>query len=146
MSAIGAVIENFEEAKKAESEHSFLRAARYYRRCALYYENGELPIYDSRVVEYGRSAPSHYESCKAKLTRKAQRMLYREESEYIKGKDWIEFVCDDFDRIMKEQDTTSPNQTEKQRSGCLPLLLVCMFLVPLVGFAHAYVVHLYSDG
>lgn len=137
MSAIGAVIENFEAAKKAESEQNYLRAARYYRLCALYYENGELPIYDSRVVDYGRSAPSHYESCRSKLTPKAQRMLYKEETEYIKGKDWIEFVCEDFERIMKEQDVPSPNQTKKQSGGCLPLLLICVCLLPGIGFAHA---------
>jgi len=89
MSAIGAVIENFEEAQKCETELNYLRAARFYRLCALYYENGELPVYNSQVEEYGSSALSRYEYCKEKLVNKTRKQLDAEEAKYINGSYFI---------------------------------------------------------
>ena len=107
MSEISSVIDSYESAQKAENEGNFLKAARYYRLCCLFYENGELPIFVSQVQDYGESSYEDYIRCREKLDVKSQCMLDNEERRYVKGDSywiasWREFVEEEYQRIMKE--------------------------------------------
>ena len=116
MSAIGPVVDNYEAAVKAEEESNFLLAARLYRMCALFYENGELPFFMSQVKEYGEDAPAAYFRCRRKLTEEAQRMLGREHRKYSSGgyliSNWREYVEENWQHIVDEQNRPSPNKSD----------------------------------
>ena len=68
MSAIGPVTGYFESAQAAEKEGNYLKAARDYYVCHLYYEEGELPVYYEHVKEYGTSSIFCYYRCKGKMS------------------------------------------------------------------------------
>ena len=109
MSAIGSVIDFYEDAQAAEKKQNYLSAARLYRLCYLYYEHGDLPVYYPQVEEYGQRAYGRYDICKFHLTKEAQRMLEYEE----KGmKDWRVFVNEEYNRWLSEAGTPSPNAPE----------------------------------
>lgn len=138
MSAIGPIIDNYEAAKQAEKEKNYLLAARYYRICSLFYENGELPMYDSQVEEYGTNSYSSYLSCRAKLLDEAQQMLTSEMKDFYKRKrdgsiDWRKFIDEEYDRIMSEHGKPSPNRVMKngavKKISRLLLILVALVIL-----------------
>ena len=79
MSSIGAIIETYEDGMEAKRQKNYLRAARLFRMCSCYYEEGELPEFFEKVKRYGEDAMSQFEECNSMLTKKAQRMLKKEE-------------------------------------------------------------------
>ena len=62
------LIETYRTAKRAKKKRPNLLAARLYRLCTLYYENGELGPFDRQVQNYGEMAPWHYNACKRRLS------------------------------------------------------------------------------
>lgn len=129
MSAIGPIIDNYEAAKQAEAEKNYLLAARYYRICSLFYENGELPMYDSLVEKYGTNSYSRYLSCRAKLLDDVQQMLTSEMKDFYRRKcngsiDWKTFIDEEYNRIMSEHGKQSSNRMMKNRVGKKNLTII----------------------
>ena len=112
MSSIIAVIETYEEGMEAKRQKNYLRAARLFRMCSYYYEEGELPVFFEKVKRYGEDAMSQFEKCNSMLTKKGQRMLKKEERNFKKKK-WTEFVAFDAAKIQQEYNTPSPNKSQK---------------------------------
>lgn len=112
MSSIGAVIETYEEGMEAKRQKNYLRAARLFRMCSYYYEEGELPEFSEKVKRYGENSMWQFEKCNSMLTKKSQRMLKKEERMF-KSKNWTEFVAFDAEKTRQEHNTPSPNKSQK---------------------------------
>ncbi len=111
MSALGGIIFNYEEGEEAMKEKNFLKAARLFRMCHLYYEQGELSYYDLTADKYGNDSICRYEYCKSRLTDEARKMLETEENEYYGH--WRDFVKYDQQKIEEESGKPSPNKPIK---------------------------------
>ena len=105
MTEVSHIIETFEFAKKAKKKKKYLLAARLYRLCTIYYENGELGPYDPDVKKFGTSASDKYEKCISKLSHSEQEMLDAEEAKYFPENgsyfiwEWRNFVKEERERI-----------------------------------------------
>lgn len=107
MSDLGGIDSSYKEGKEAMKKKNYLQAARLFRMCHYYYENGELPVYYMYLEQYGLDSTDKYEYCKSKLTDEAQRML--EEEEEHRG-DWREFIRFNCMKMDEEVGIPSPNR------------------------------------
>lgn len=107
MSHIGAVIDSYNDALAAEQAKNYLTAARHYRLCILFYENGELPCFVQEVKEDAGIAYSGYARCRSKLCTEIQDMLDTEKSKYVSSSyfvwNWQDFVNEEYQRIEAER-------------------------------------------
>lgn len=107
MPATYDVIAAHQTARSARWRRNYLRAARSYRMCHYYYNNGELgDVFYFHVQTYGESAYYYYLKCKSKLTDEVQRMLENEEE----SMDWKSLVKYDDKKILSEWNMPSPNR------------------------------------
>lgn len=114
MSESYEVIETYKAATKARRKRKYLLAARLYRLCAVYYENGELGEYNPDIQDYGMSASFEYEWCKNRLSKQKQEMLDNEALEYAPDatntdllyrwgmSNWYDFTKEEWEKIDPE--------------------------------------------
>ena len=91
-----------------------MKAARLFRMCRYYYEQGELDTYYWHVERRAWKSYYWFDYCKAKLTKEAQQMLDKEESEFLGH--WRDFVRFDQQKIDEEERFPSPNRPKKWKN------------------------------
>ena len=104
----------YDEGMKAKKKKNYLQAARYFRMCRYYYEQGELNVYYWHIERRALKSYYLFDYCKAKLTDEAQKMLDKEESEF-RGH-WRDFVRFDGEKIEAEECLPSPNRPKKKNN------------------------------
>lgn len=112
MSDLGNIEPPYKEGMKEKQSKNYLRAARWFRICFYYYDDGELPFYDIYLEYYGLDAIDQFEYCKSRLTDEAQGMLEMEEEEH-QG-DWEEFIQFNYKKMKEEANLSSPNRPYKK--------------------------------
>lgn len=129
------VIESYRTAKRAKKKKQYLLAARLYRLCALYYENGKLGPFDRQVQNYGETAPRYYNACKSKLSPQEQEMLNADDAKYTAVDDrytmrgryfiwsWRDLVKEEWEKIDHDELQNLYEEINK-RHKALDLLLI----------------------
>ncbi len=104
----------YDEGMAEKKKRNYLKAARLFRMCRYYYEQGELDTYYWHVERRAWKSYYCFNYCKAKLTKEAQQMLDKEESEFLGH--WRDFVRFDQQKIDEEEGFPSPNRPKKWKN------------------------------
>ena len=114
MQDVYGIIYCYEDGMSAKKKKNYLQAARSFRMCRYYYEQGELNVYYRHVERKALNSYHWYDYCKSRLTDEAQNMLDKEEAEF-RGH-WRDFVRFDIEKIEAEAGLPSPNRPKKRKN------------------------------
>jgi hypothetical protein len=106
MSDVIGIIDSWEGAVESEENKDYATAARLYRMCNVYYENGELESYKADVDQKGQEAYRKFWKMLKKLPKDVQRDIKREYAiAFPKVEpflcDWRSFIREQIDIIYK---------------------------------------------
>jgi hypothetical protein len=108
------ILYSFDEGKYAKKKKNYLQAARCFRICRYFYEQGELSEYYPHVERRALKSYHWFDYCKSKLTDEAQNMLDKEEAEFCVN--WRDFVHFNYQKIEEEKGMPSPNRPRKRKN------------------------------
>jgi hypothetical protein len=114
MQDVYGILGCYDEGMCAKKKKNYLQAARCFRMCRYYYEQGELNVYYRHIERKALNSYHWFDYCKSRLTNEAQNMLDKEEAEF-RGY-WRDFIRFDCQKIDEEKDLPSPNRTKKRKN------------------------------
>ncbi len=122
MGDVYGVLDCWDSAVAAQEKGDYELAARYYRLCDIYYQNGELPIYYKEVEQKGLEAHDLYWKMVRKLPEEEQRKIKREyglafgktSTSQLFVRNWRDFVASQWDIIIARVTGASQEEGKEQ--------------------------------
>lgn len=103
MSDLINILDSWDTAEQAEIDKDYALAARMYRLCNVYYENGELNMYCADAADKGQLAYKNFWKMLKKLPKEQQTEIKREYAIHFGSSPTSQLFLSDWQAFVREQ-------------------------------------------